>query len=245
MTTCKLAALSVAFDNRYSYLPHLMRDYLTEEPPLLTLSVTDEEILRETEGGRFLPSSLSQEDRMAYLESLALYRKLSSLLPLYGGFFLHSALLSVHGEGIAVAAASGVGKSTHAALWRQYLGDDCLILNGDKPLLRRGEDGRFYGYGTPFAGKEGWHRNASAPMRTLLLLERGSRDRLTPLTPAEAFPALYASVLSPGTKEAAAHLLPLLSDFLTSVQIFRAEVTPAQSAAEVAYHTIFKKEISL
>ena len=245
MTVCKLAAIPVAFQNRYPYFSRLMQGYLTDETPAITLAVNEEEILREEEGGRMLPPTLSQGARMGYLESLALYRKLASLLPSYGGFFLHSALLSVHGRGIAVAAASGVGKSTHAALWRDLCGDACEILNGDKPLLRQGEDGIFYGYGTPFSGKEGWHKNASAPMHALLLLERGEEDRLTPLTPAEAFPALYASVLAPAGKAAAAQLLPLLGRFLESIRIFRASVTPRPSAAEVAYRTLFGKELSL
>ncbi len=245
MTVCKLAGIPVAFENRYPYIPRLMQDYLTNEPPMLTLSLTEAEIACEGERGGRLPPITSQEARLAYLEALAFYRKLSVQLPRFGGFFLHAALLAVEGEGIAVAARSGVGKSTHAALWRELLGDGCEILNGDKPLLRRDAGGRFYGYGTPFAGKEGWHKNASVPVRALLLLERGSEDRLTPVTPAEAFPALYAATLAPESEETAALLLPLLSEFLGTVHIFRASVTPRLSAAEAAYRTIFRKELPL
>ena len=245
MTICKLAGIPVAFSNRYPYLPHLLQDYLTSEPPLLTLSLTEAEIAAEGERGGLLPPVTSEEARLAYLESLAFYRKLSLALPRFGGFFLHAVLLAVWGEGIAITARSGVGKSTHAALWRDLLGEGCRILNGDKPLLRRGEDGRFLGYGTPFAGKEGWHENASAPVKTLLLLERGDEDRLTPISPAEAFPALYAATLAPESGESAALLLPLLSEFLGSVRVFRASVTPRLSAAEAAYRTIFRKELPL
>lgn len=245
MTVCKLAGIPVAFQNRYRYFPYLVQDYLTAEPPLLTVTLSEEEILREEHGGRALPGSLSPDGRMAYLEALAFYRKLSAALPRLGGFFLHAALLEVDGEGIAITAASGVGKSTHAALWRDLLPGRCRILNGDKPLVRRMEDGRFYGFGTPFAGKEGWQTNASAPIRALLLLERGETDRLTPLSAAEAFPTLYAATLAPGDPEAAALLLPLLGEFLEGVRILRASVTKHPSAAVTAYQTIFGKELPL
>ena len=242
MTVCKLAGLPVAFLNRYPYFPRLMQDYLTEDAPLITLSLSEEEIAAEGARGGRLPPDLSQEAQLAYLEALAFYRKLSLALPRYGGFFLHAALIAAEGEGIAITARSGVGKSTHASLWCDLLSDGCRILNGDKPLIRRCEGG-FLGFGTPFAGKEGRHENASVPVRTLLLLERGSEDRLTPVSSAEAFPALYAATLAPEDTEAAARLLPLLSEFLGSVRVFRASVTPRLSAAETAYRTIFQKEL--
>lgn len=243
MTICKLAGIPVAFSNRYPYLPRLLQDYLTSEPPVLTFSLTEAEITAEGERGGSLPPDLSREARLAYLEALAFYRKLSLALPRFGGFFLHAALIAVRGEGIAITARSGVGKSTHAALWRELLGDGCRIPNGDKPLIRRSEAGSFLGFGTPFAGKEGWHENISVPVKTLLLLERGDEDRLTPVSSAEAFPALYAATLAPESGETAALLLPLLSEFLGSVRVFRASVTPRLSAAETAYRTIFQKEL--
>lgn len=242
MTVCKLAGLSVCLANRYPYLPNLLRDYITEEPPLLTLSVTDGEIAAEAAGGQQLPENLDTPAQLSFLEPLAFYRKLCEVLPRYHGFFLHAALLSVHGEGIAISAPSGTGKSTHAVLWRTLLGDACEIVNGDKPLLRRGEDGVFHGYGTPFSGKEGFARNTAVPVRTLLLLERGEEDRLTPMGAAEAFPTLYSATLAPRSEEELARLLPLLSDFLATVRIYRATVTPRLSAAETAYHTLFPTE---
>ena len=242
MTVCKLAGLPVAFANRYPYLPHLLRDYLTEEPPLLTLAATDREIAAEATGGRPTEEALPAPPAMSRLEPLALYRKLAEALPRFNGFFLHAVLLSAHGEGIAITAPSGTGKTTHARLWCDLLGDACEIINGDKPLLRRAEGDGFLGYGTPFCGKERYGRNASVPVRTLLLLERGEEDRLEPITPSEAFPALFAATLAPKSSEALSRLLPLLSEFLGTVRLYRATVTPRPSAVEVAYRTLFSKE---
>lgn len=242
MTVCNLAGITVAFENRYPYFAKLMREYRATGRPTVSVSVSDEEIARETEGIRNLPSHLPREAHDAVREALALYRKFSEALPFFEGFFLHAALFTVEGEGIAVTAPSGTGKSTHLALWRQLLGDRLTVVNGDKPLLRRAPGGGFLGYGTPFCGKEGWHTNTAVPVRHLLLLERGDRDCITPLTPEEAFPSLFRATLPPEDEDALSLTLPLLHDFLSSVKLLRAEVTMNLTAAEAAFRAVFGKE---
>lgn len=242
MTVCNLAGITVAFENRYPYFSNLMREYRSTARPTVSVSVTDEEIARESEGARSLPPHLPQEAHAAVREALALYRKFSEALPFLEGFFLHAALFEVGGEGIAVTAPGGTGKSTHLALWRELLGERLTVINGDKPLLRRAREGGFLGYGTPFCGKEGWHTNAAVPIRHLILLERAERDRVTAISPEEAFPALFAATLPPEDEETLALTLPLLHDFLSSVKIFRAEVTMNSTAAEAAFRAVFGKE---
>ena len=41
MINVKLAGLSIAIDNRYDYIERMAKDYLTDEEPLFTVSVTD------------------------------------------------------------------------------------------------------------------------------------------------------------------------------------------------------------
>lgn len=242
MTVCNLAGITVAFEHRYPYFERLMRQYRASGRPTVSVSVSEEEIRRETEGTRGLPPHLPEEAHAAVREALALYRKFSEALPFLEGFFLHAALFEVEGEGVAVVAPSGTGKSTHLALWRQLLGDRLTVVNGDKPLLRRAPGGGFLGYGTPFCGKEGWHTNTAVPVRHLLFLERASCDRMTPLTPEEAFPLLFRATLPPEDEDALALVLPLLHDLLSSVKLLRAEVTMNLTAAEEAYRAVFGKE---
>ena len=140
-----------------------------------------------------------------------------------------------------MTAPSGVGKSTHAKNWRTLLGERCHIVNGDKPLLRR-TDGAFLAYDSPFHGKEGWHETTSVPLGAILFLERGERNEITPLTPSEAFPLLYTATLPPQDERGLALLLPLLSDLLSRVALYRLSCTKDVSAAALAYHTLFQKE---
>lgn len=240
MTVCKLADLTVAFEHRYPFFPRLMRRYLHEGPADLQIAVTEEEIRAEEAalGGR----GRSEEGRLAFREAIALYRKFAEALPAFRAFFLHAAFLRTEGVGIAFSAPSGVGKSTHIDLWSRHLDTPVEVINGDKPLVRQGDDGRFFGYGSPFSGKEGLQINTCAPISHLVFLERGERDSITPLSREDAFPLLYAATLPPRDTAGLALLLPLLSDFLSSVTLWRAAVTPQPSAARHVYHTLFHKE---
>lgn len=51
-------------------------------------------------------------------------------------FLFHGSCVAVDGEGYLFAAKSGVGKSTHARLWRELLGDRAVMFSDDEPLIR-------------------------------------------------------------------------------------------------------------
>ena len=68
------------------------------------------------------------------------FRALAEQLPAFDAFVLHSACFDVDGVGVAFAAHSGTGKTTHMMLWQQLLGDRMTIVNGDKPIVRFFDD---------------------------------------------------------------------------------------------------------
>lgn len=233
-TTCLLADIPVAFVHRHPYLSRAFADYRTELAPVLTVAVSDADLASEAVRDPALPPPA--------LEVRALYRAFIRVLPSYGAFFLHAALLSVDGRGVAICAPSGVGKSTHAALWRELLGERLRVINGDKPLFRRREDGRFFGYGAPLSGKEGWQENTAVPIEALVFLSRAERDSITPLTAEAAFPLLYPALQPPSSEGEVAALLPLAAALLSSARLYSAAVTKERSAALVTFHTVFPKE---
>ncbi len=53
---------------------------------------------------------------------------------------MHGAVVSWKQEGYIFTAPSGTGKTTHVRLWKEHLGPDVEIINGDKPVLEVGED---------------------------------------------------------------------------------------------------------
>ena len=63
------------------------------------------------------------------------------------------------------------------------------MINDDKPMLRIREDGAD-ACGTPWDGKHRLSRNASAPLRAIVKLERAEENRIEPMNRADAFQLL-------------------------------------------------------
>ena len=225
MICIELAEIVMQIDNRYDYTERLCRDYLTDKQPELFLSVTEEEIAAEDDGRRF---------PMGYLESVALYRKISEAILDRDGFLLHAAVLEVDGQAYAFSANSGTGKTTHIKLWGELFGDRCRVINGDKPLLRV-RDGEVRIYGTPWSGKEGWNTNTSAPLKALCFLERSAENRIVRLSDGQALPLLFGQLAMPVEESAAMRLLDSLDRLLCTVPCYRLGCNMEPEAAQVAY----------
>lgn len=232
LTVCRLADLSVGFSHKASFLPRFYHAFLGDGVPDITLSVSDEEIEAEA----LCEGAPMAEERFGYLEAVALYRKLCLTLPRFHGFMLHSSFFTLRGVGIAISADCGVGKTTATKNIKAAYPEDFRIINGDKPLFRRGEEG-FIGYGTPFCGKERLGSADSAKLSALCFLERGEKDVLLPLSPEEAFPKLYGATLAPHAPALFPLLLEEINRLLTTVKLYRLIATPTAGAA----HALFKK----
>lgn len=113
---------------------------------------------------------------------------LETLLLQHKGLLLHASLIKYNNCAIAFSGPSGVGKSTQADLWCKHLG--AHILNGDRAALRQEAHG-WSAYGCPYAGTSGIYKNDHAPLAVIVLLQQAQENRLTLLTPSEAFMRLY------------------------------------------------------
>lgn len=142
----------------------LCRDYLSEGVPALHVRTTQVEIDAERDGPQW------SDD---YLETLAVYRKIAEWLPSCERMLVHGAAVAFQGRAHLFCAPSGTGKSTHVRLWCEHLGSAVTVINGDKPIVRVPADGGPpIVYGAPWAGKEGWQTNASAPLAGICFLGR-------------------------------------------------------------------------
>ena len=244
MNTYRLADLPVELCHKYPPRPASLLDFKTDEAPLFSCAVDSGEIERMATELAALRSEGAPAPDLAFCETFALYLALGERLPLYDGFLLHATLLTVDGVGVAILAPSGTGKTTLAAALADRLPDNCRIVNGDKPLVRR-VDGRFFGYGTPFCGKEGWYRKERVPIEKLIFLRRSDTDTVTPMRSVEAFPRLYEAVHLPKDGATLARVPALLSALLGTVTCYDAALTKERSAAECVYQALFRKEIPL
>jgi len=231
MITVSIADLIIRIDNKYEYIEKQAKDYLIPDGNAdFSVCVSDEEILAEGKAGEF---------SLGYLEYLAVYRKIAEEILKYHGLLLHGVLLECEGKGVLFGAKSGVGKSTHAALWKKLLGDKCTIINGDKPLVRI-IDGHVFAYGTPWNGKEGLHENKKCELFSICFLERGETNVIREIE-GEALKLILNQTYMPKKDGAKMVMtLDLLDEILTKVKCYKLSCNMDISAAQVAYEELIK-----
>ena len=225
-----VAGLYVTISARYDLSYDICRPYLTDAPwSDITLYVTPAAIKAKKTA---MPVSLTDEQA----ECLSLSDQLSLKLLPHEAFLLHAAVIRMDGKCYAFSAPRGVGKSTHAAMWQKQFGAERIeIINGDKPIIRRGKDGRFYAYGTPWCGKEGQGMPTGAPLDCITFIDRGQSDRMVVLGEREYLDRLIGQVVFPDDENSMKRGAALLADFMRATPAALVYCTPAPTAAKCVY----------
>ena len=235
MFKIKVAGINILVDNKYQYSEYLCRDYITcEEHTDFSVSADDEAISEEIRCAD-VPTDA------AYAESVCLHREIAERLAEYDAFLLHSALIECDGTGVAFAARSGVGKSTHIMLWKKNFGERVRIINGDKPIIRF-LDGKFLAYGTPWLGKENLGENVFCEFKALCFIERGEKNNIVKLPAELAAMMMFSQIYLPKNGENAAKTLELADKFALMISFFKLSCNMEDEAAQISYNAIIKGE---
>ncbi len=152
----------------------------------------------------------------------------------FGGMMLHSSAVEYEGRAYLFSGPSGMGKSTHARLWREAFGEGVCVFNDDKPALRR-FDGKWFAYGTPWCGKDGINQNKKVPLAGICFLRRGKENAIRRLSAAEILPRLMAQTphnLGPNAMDC---LLTLVEKLIAEVPVFELHCLPDTDAARMSY----------
>lgn len=153
----------------------------------------------------------------------------------FDGMMLHASAIAVDGRAYLFSADSGVGKSTHTALWQRLLGEDrAVIINDDKPALRL-IDGQWRVYGTPWCGKNGLHRNLSVPLGGVCFLERGEKNRIVPYTDDDLLIRFLRQTIVKVDRQYIDRLLTLVDFLVQHAPMWRLQCTPTLDAAQLAW----------
>lgn len=233
MFVIKLAGLRIRIENRYSFIERQCRDYFCEDGEVdFSVSVTDDEIAEEQKHGEFSEG---------YCESICMYRNICEKISAYNVFLMHSSVIEVNGYAYAFTAKSGVGKSTHTALWLKHI-PGARVLNGDKPLYRLEQDGSFTVFGTPWNGKENWGENISAPLAAICFLERGAENSIRPATSEETLERLMHQLYLRGDRGAVTRQLMLMDALLKGARFFVLSCNISEEAARVAWAAMRKDQ---
>ena len=167
-----------------------------------------------------------------YGEFICLHRQIAEHIPKFGAVVVHGAAITYADSAVLFMAPSGTGKTTHIRLWKQVFGQKVSIINGDKPMLRTYPTATVYG--TPWAGKEGWQQNRSAPLKAICLLRQAHSNRIEKQDPVNCLPQLLQQVYLPRDPEAMAKTLTIFQELLNQVPVYLLECNMEPDAATVA-----------
>lgn len=236
----RLADVCITVNSIYDAVFRLCRDYLTDDAPDFSVSVTPADIeleraknLREAEAEGIPPVDYPA----SYLETLAVYRRIAVQMLSRDTFLLHGAAIAVQDKAWLFTAPSGTGKTTHIRLWLDNI-KGSYVVNGDKPLIHVGEEATVYG--TPWAGKEGMQKNTGVKLCGIVLLERGEVNRIERISFPQALPVLVQQSYRPNEKSGVEKTLGLLGKLAGLVPLYRLKCNMLPEAALTAYHALDK-----
>ncbi len=212
-------------------------DYLCDAEPDFIIHIEHEDIDYEREKSANQDLKENQKIRKfsdAYLETLALYRKIAEKMLEYDVLLFHGSCIAVDGDGYLFTAPSGTGKSTHTRIWREKFGERAVMVNDDKPLIAVREN-EIRIYGTPWNGKHHLGENISVPLKAICVLERGTENRIQRAAKSLVYPMLLQQVYRPQNTEKLSKLLALIDSLAEKVSLYQMYCNMNSDAAETAY----------
>lgn len=172
----------------------------------------------------------------AYVESSAQF---SYWLTRFSGMMLHASAVELDGRAYLFSGPSGVGKSTHTALWQREF-PSAVVFNDDKPALRN-IDGRWFAYGTPWSGKNHVNSNMRVPLAGICFLKRGSKNAIRTLSIAEALPCLIHQTMRVFKEETELDLmLRAVESLAENIPIYELSALPDVEAVRLTHDTMLR-----
>lgn len=232
----RVAAVSAIFDSTREFC----RDYLCQEDPDFSVCITPADITFEREKS-------IREDQLegkpvrtfhdAYLETIAVQRKIAEHLFEYDTLLFHGSVVAVDGVGYLFTAKSGTGKSTHTRLWREVFGDRAVMINDDKPFLRITKEG-VIACGTPWNGKHGIGTNACVPLKAICVLQRGAENCIREIPAKDVVFMLLQQSNRPLAMQLMPKYLELVDALAENVTFYRLSCNMEPEAALVSYEAM-------
>lgn len=212
-------------------------DYLSNAEPDCTVTIFPEDIV--SEGAMFEKTYTRQAvtaDRLreAYLETIALQRKIAEQLFDADTLLFHGSVVAVDGQAYLFTAKSGTGKSTHTRLWRQVFGDRAVMVNDDKPFLRITEEGITV-CGSPWNGKHRLGTNIQVPLKAICFLERGAENSIRQVTPQSLLPILLQQSNRPKDPRQMGRYMDMIDRMTRKTEFYRLACNMDPQAALVSY----------
>jgi len=233
----QIAGQVVAVTALFESTQYYCRAYLTELPAAFSVAVTRKDL--EAEQLRLHREALAEGLRPRvfpepFLERSFIQQRIADHLLFHNILLFHGSAVAVDGQGFLFLARSGTGKSTHTRFWREAFEQRAVMINDDKPFLKLHEDSVTV-FGSPWSGKHGLDSNIAVPLKGICILERGEKNTICPITPAEAMPMLHKQVYHPLDPAKADGLIAMLDHLAAHIPLWHMACTKDLSAAHMAY----------
>ena len=237
-----IAGYTAAVSSLFESTPQYFRSYLTEHTPDFSISVTAEDLIAEQL--RLKEEALRESMRTRvfpdpFLERSVIQRQFAQNLLPRNVLLLHGSTVAVDGRAYLFTAKCGTGKSTHTRLWRELLGDRAVMVNDDKPFLRFTSAG-VLACGSPWSGKHGLDSNITVPLSGICILERGTQNRIEPISPEGALPFLLTQCDPPEDPGQLSRYQQLMETLVQRVPIWHMQCNKELHAAQVAFDAMQK-----
>ena len=208
--------------------------FLSEEEPDYVITMNEEDLKNE--------SSNSADGKVYVNEEIsALYRKIADLFVNEGIIVFHGSSFMVNGSGFLITARSGVGKSTHAKLLSDLIGEDFKYINDDKPLLFVNDSVTVFS--SPWNGKERRGNNISAPLKAIMFLGRSEKPNFRKIiNKEEIYIKLLSQIYLPKEKSKREKALKIADKLLKNINFYEINVNTDEESAKMTYERIIKDE---
>ncbi|HBL41721.1 MAG TPA: hypothetical protein DDY98_09350 [Ruminococcaceae bacterium] len=229
MNYYSIADLIIGFEPKYSMLREHSKPYLCTES-----GVADYVIPPNAPGFAEVVAAHPEatEELLEYLHIGTLFY---SLFIQHNGLMLHSSAVVVDDACYAFSADSGVGKSTHTALWlKEFVDRGAYILNDDKPAIKL-KDGRFFAWGTPFSGAENISVNRAVALKAIAFVERSETNSIERLSTKEIMPRLFKQTIRPSDERLMNLLLNTIEQLVEQVPMYLLRCNMEPQAAHIAF----------
>lgn len=236
----EVAGVRVLMKCRYEKTMQYMSDYIVSGESFdIVSSVSDDELAS-------MINEVGASERNHYLvEITALYRPIAEAIPMRDCFVFHGAAIGYRDKAILFTAPSGTGKTTHISLWKKHLGEDVVIINGDKPIITAKND-KTTVHGTPWSGKERWQNNISSELSAICLVMRGTENKIERVESGEILQELIYQTYVPKDSLSLVRTLELLDAVLSKVPVYRLYCDISKEAVKCSFECLtgldFEKE---
>lgn len=152
---------------------------------------------------------------------------------------IHASAIVKNGTGVLFLGESGTGKSTHTGLWMRHI-EGSYLLNDDSPLLRINGD-KVLAYGSPWSGKTHCYRQEGVPIKAMVRLRQGPRNKISKLGLLKSIGAIYPSCppLFAYDSMLAGRMIGTIDKIVTRTPVYMLECLPDSEAVQIVYNAIY------